>query len=296
MWGRQIGRSRYLFLSFLGLLVVSIPRIDAQEISITTDREFDWQEGILRVSMTAHAAENESIRPGFVYRAQTAIEDRFLNALFESLLTLPVDSIDLVRDRVNEEPLLASRITSLTDRAVPGLPRPSPDLTTVQREYSVPIFPDFVNLFVDHTVPFRMEEMISWVPTTDFSGIVIYAADPIPKRGSGESVYPIPALLPEIYDQNLRPVLQQDMLVPDAVRTRGVVAYASDTDEDRWRERIGVNPLRMMAVEVYGILPTDLIIPVEDADRLLASAHNRELLRNGRILVILDDTVIHVEE
>lgn len=283
----------FVYLSLFLLTAVTLP---AEEMEITAAREFDWQEGMLRVAMTAHASDPTSVRPGFIHRAQGAIETAFLNALFESLLTLPVDSVDLVQDRLNDNPVLASEIASLRERAIPGLPRPSPDLVSVEREYAVPIYPDFVRLFVNHSIPFRMEEVISWVPTTEFSGVIIYAAERLPHRGTGNQVFPVPALLPEIYDENLRPVLQQDMLIPEAVRSRGVVAYASDTDEERWRERIGTNPIRIMATQVYGIHPTDLIIPSEDADRLLVSEHNRDLLRNGRVLVILDDSVIHVEE
>jgi hypothetical protein len=295
----SINRSRSsaatVFL-LLGGFLLSIVALPAEELEISANREFDWQEGVLRVSMTARAADPSSVRPGFVHRAQGAIETAFLNALFESLLTLPVDSVDLVEDRVNENPVLASEIAALRELAIPGLPRPSPDLVSVEREYAVPIYPDFVRLFVNHSIPFRMEEVISWVPTTNFTGVIIYAADRLPHRGTGNHVFPLPALLPEIYDENLRPVLQQDMLIPEAVRSRGVVAYASDTNEERWRERVGVNPIRIMATQVYGIHPTDLIIPSEDADRLLVSEHNRDLLRNGRVLVILDDSVIHVEE
>lgn len=295
---RSQSACRYWPLGFivLALLLLRIVALPAEELEISADREFDWQEGVLRVRMTARAADPSSVRPGFVHRAQGAIETAFLNALFESLLTLPVDSVDLVEDRVNDNPVLASEIASLREQAIPALPRPSPDLVSVEREYAVPIYPDFVRLFVTHSIPFRMEEVISWVPTTNFTGVIIYAAEKLPHRGTGEYVFPLPALLPEIYDEDLRPVLQQDMLIPDAVRTRGVVAYASDTDEERWRERIGTNPYRIMATQVYGVHPTDIIIQPEDADRLLVSAHNRSLLRNGRVLVILDDSVIHVEE
>jgi len=284
--------------SVLALCVLTTLSVSlwSQELIVSSDSRLDWQRGTLRVSMVAEAAAGVPLQPGLLHRAQQQIEATFPDALFRALLPMRVNSVETVRDVVLERPEIASQITDLSARATPGLPRPYPDLSGVQRVYEVPIFPDFVQLFVEHTIPFRMEEVISWVPTSQFTGVVIYAADPIPLRGTDQEVYPAPALLPEIYDENLRPVLEQDMLDPDAVATRGVVAYSAETGEDPWRDRIGVNPIRIMAREVYGIHPTDLIIGVEDADRILASAHNRNLLREGRILVILNEERIRISE
>jgi hypothetical protein len=268
----------------------------SQELVVSSESRLDWQRGTLSVSMTAEAADGVPLQPGLLHRAQQQIAATFPDALFRALLPMRVNSVETVRDIVLERPEIASQIANLSARATPGLPRPHADLSGVRRVYDVPIFPDFVRLFVEHTIPFRMEEVISWVPTSQFTGVVIYAADRIPLRGTDEVVYPAPALLPEIYDENLRPVLQQDMLDPEAVSTRGVVAYSAETDEDPWRERIGGNPIRIMAREVYGIHPTDLIIGVDDADRILASAHNRNLLREGIILVILNEERIRISD
>lgn len=77
------------------------------------------------------------------------------------------------------------------------------------------------------------------------------------------------------------------MLRPDWVERWGVVAYTESTNEYEWIDRVGNDPLRILARGVFGVLPTDLIISQADADRLLAHPDNRELLREGRILVIV---------
>jgi hypothetical protein len=275
-----------------GLFLLHSP--SAQDIQISTDSELDWQRGTIRVTITAEAAPGADIRPEFIHRARRRIDAEFPGALFNALLPLNVDSVRIVREVVQAQPELASRITNLAAQAKSGLPHPNPTATALERIFEVPIFPDFVRLFMNHEIPFRMEDVISWVPTTDFTGIVIYAADPLPLRGTDKEVYPAPALLPELYDENLRPVLEQDMVDPESGRRWGVVAYSAHTDEDPWRHRIGPRPLRIMAREVYGIHPTDLIIDEDDADLILASDHNRELLRTGRILVVLHPSQIRV--
>jgi hypothetical protein len=276
--------------------VFSLFQVTAQDMDIVADSELDWQRGTLRVTMTATAAAGDDLRPEFVHRARRKIEAEFPNALFDALMPLYVDSVRLVEEVVAARPELASSIADLAGKAESGLPRPGTNISTLQREFEVPVFPDFVRLFMEHEIPFRMEEVISWIPTADFTGIVIYAADPLPLRGTDRYVYPAPALLPEIYDEDLRPVLEQDMVDPEEGRRWGIMAYSADTDEDAWRERIGSRPLRIVAREVYGIHPTDMIIGREDADLILASKHNRDLLKAGRVLAILHPSQIRITD
>ena len=102
----------------------------------------------------------------------------------------------------------------------------------------------------------------------------------------------MPALLPEIYDTNFRPILEQDMIDPAAIERWGVAHYTDQTNPDAWRERAGTQPLRIMARRAFGIIPTDVMISPEDADRILASDHNRNLLRDGRVVIIVSSDQI----
>lgn len=272
-----------LLLPFAGQL----PLTAQVQIEPDVTSAINWQTSTLEVTLTQEADLTVGNSPSRLYRAQQQIEREFASILFTSLLPLQIDSVRTVEDAVRERPGLAARIHELADRAERGLPRPDLDMSSVTRQYRVPIFPDLAELFIGHRIPFRMERVIDWIPTRDFSGIVIYAADPLPLRGTSERVNLTPALLPEIFDTELRPVLEQDMLNPEAIRRWGVVAYTEDYDEDPWRNRIGAHPLRIMAREAFGTRPTDIIIGREDADRILSSPHNRELMREGRILVIV---------
>lgn len=254
---------------------------------LTASSTFDWQSGTLQIDLATPVIREGANAPAAIHRAEREIDRRFPSEVFTSLLPLRLDSERIVEDVVRERPSLAADIAGLATLAQRGLPRPSPALDQVSNRFRVPIFPHFVELFIQHQFPFRMEELVSWVPSREFSGVVIYAAEPVPLHGTRETVRIRPAILPEIYDTNLRPVLEQDMMDPAAIRRWGVVAYTDQLSEDEWRARIGTTPLRVMARRAYGIQPTDLVISVEDADRLLVNEHNRELLRQGRILVIL---------
>lgn len=251
------------------------------------DSAINWQASTLEVTLTQDADLTSGNTPARLHRAQQQIEREFASVLFTSLLPLQIDSTRTLEDAVRDRPDLAARISALAEAAERGLPRPNLEMTAVTRQYRVPIFPDLAELFIGHRIPFRLERVIHWVPTRRFSGIVIYAAEPMPHRGTGAETLLVPALLPEIFDTDLRPVLEQDMLDPHAIRRWGVVAYTEDFEEELWRHRIGPEPFRIMAREAFGVRPTDIVISREDADRILSSAENRALLREGRILVIV---------
>jgi hypothetical protein len=55
---------------------------------------------------------------------------------------------------------------------------------------------------------------------------------------------------------------------------------------------VGDRPLRIHAAGVFGINPTDPVINREDALLIISTAENRSLLREGRLAIILDDSVL----
>ena len=254
---------------------------------ISVQRRFNWQTGLLELTVQARIDPAAATSATRVAEAQRTIETQLSGIVFEALLPLVVDSRRTVAQAVQEDPTLAPRIAALAGSVQRGLPRPHANLRAVETRYTVPVFPELARVFVRHNVPFQMEQVLRWVPTRRFTGVIVYAADSLPWHGTGSEALLQPALLPEIYDQQMRPVLERDMLRPDWVERWGVVAYTESTNEYEWIDRVGNDPLRILARGVFGVLPTDLIISQADADRLLAHPDNRELLREGRILVIV---------
>jgi hypothetical protein len=274
------------------LWIALVPALLASQ-EFSSESRIDWQTNSFAVELHGRISPTSAPSASALYRLQTRLEQEFPAILFESLLPVAVDSTRTIEDAVRDDPDLASRIALLAESAERDLPRPTTDLRGVSQTYRVPLFPDISRLFVSHNVPFQMERVVRWVPTREFTGIVIYAADPLPVHGSdagsdeSRRSHLVPALLPQIYDTDLRAVLEQDMVDPETLRTWGMVYYTDDTSPDAWRRRAGTQPLQIMARRVYGVIPTDIMISPEDADRILASAENRQLLREGRIVVIV---------
>jgi hypothetical protein len=79
-----------------------------------------------------------------------------------------------------------------------------------------------------------------------------------------------------------------EMLIADYLNRWGMVAYAEGFAEESYENRIGTDPLRIMARHLYGTTPTDILIAESDALKILASPENRQLLSEGRVLFLLE--------
>lgn len=249
----------------------------------------DWQAGALEVRVALRIPDDAPIGPDTQERLRSLAIRTFPEVLFEALLPLQIDSLRTFSDALQSAPALAARVRDAAERAAISLPRPDTDLRGTEIVFVVPVFPDLSGAFVRHQIPFDMPRPIEWIPTREASGVVIYAADPLEHHGTNDTTTLRPALFPEIYDTDFRPVLERDMTDPAALDRWGVVAYTDVVDETPWRERIGGDPIRIFAERAFGETPTDIMISPADADRLLANDGNRALLREGRILVILPE-------
>jgi hypothetical protein len=58
---------------------------------------------------------------------------------------------------------------------------------------------------------------------------------------------------------------------------------------------VGEYPLRIFAKGVFGMKPTDPIINTDDALLIMSSEVNRNLLREGRLVIIVDDSMLKNE-
>jgi hypothetical protein len=102
-----------------------------------------------------------------------------------------------------------------------------------------------------------------------------------------------PLALPKINeDENFpRERLLKTALVRYVSRDRIFSASPSGMDEELER-LVGPNPLRILAQGVYGTRPTDPVIDRDDAITIIANEENRKLLREGRVVIVLDKSVL----
>ena len=251
-----------------------------------------WAEGLLRIETVVTPQSDRGLITTLDAEQAVArnLRDRTLNAVYG----LQLNSQATVRDYLEENRQLAATVANAVSQPQLTQRFPSEDLKSVELRHEIPLYPRVIDSFVRHRTPQEAPRHIGWVPTREFTGIVIYAATPLPVHGTQRSELVQPALLPEIFDTSagMRNVVSPEMVRPNRLREWGVAAYTTSPDEAPFEDRIGLTPLRIRATGVFGIYPTDLIIHENDANLILATEANRRLIEEGRILIILNDQVI----
>ncbi|MCX7786168.1 MAG: hypothetical protein N2442_00555 [Spirochaetes bacterium] len=281
------------FLSFVWILVSGIlsNELLGQVPTMQWRGTIDWQKQLLSLEIVG----NEPPSGPNVPAASIAMERRIQQALprifIRSVTTLQVDSQKTLGERMEESATLASQVLLAASKSKPGLPRYSPSMIPISIDYRFPLFEVFGPLFIQYTQPMEVPHVLSWVPSANFSGIVIYAKGELPLYGEHRSAQLKPALFPELYMEPMDPVFQLPMGDPSYIGKWGVAAYSSSFDERPFIERIGYNPLRLFAIGLFGKYPTDILLSREDGYKILSRPHNRRLLKEGRILIITDSTI-----
>lgn len=273
----------------LALFIVALwaPLLSAQEMGEARwESSVDWQEGTLELVATMEIDRDGPNAPAAQHRAEQRIRTALPGELVRALLPLRIDSRNTLADALAEEPSLYQAIADLAREADRVTTRPDRSLASVEVHYRLDLYPDLTEILAVDEPPIPFRRVLGWVPTTDYTGVVIYAADPLPLHGTTLTTTIVPALFPEIFDAGMEQVLSRDQIDPQWLARWGSAAYTDSLDLSPFVDRIGENPKRLVATRLFGIVPTDLVIRSADARELLSREENRRLLREGRIVIV----------
>ena len=276
-----------LILALIGALSTAGARAGAQE-AVDFSHTLDWETGELRIEAEVRLADTDLILPAARQKAEELVEGGLLFAFNEAIAELTVDSLSTVGELTGEEPELIEGINRLSRSYTRTFSRISPDLTSFSLTYTYRLFPDIISLFIKHETPYRPPRVLEYVPTSEFTGIVIYAKGNLPVHGERKNEILRPCLFPTLFDEEMKEIYEKGMVSPETLERRGMAAYTDTLDESPYYERIGESPLRILTRGIFGTNYTDLIIPAEAANRILYEPGNRRLLEEGRVLIVCD--------
>ena len=281
---RRIGISLFLLLCLLG------GSLWAQQEGLRVFERMDWEQGALILEI-AMAMEPRQFDPGSRFEVEREIE-RLLPGLFMSaVIQIPFDSYRTIAERIKEDRQLFRRLESTAAASsIKHDSRVRADLQEVQLSYRFPMYGEggFANHFITHSQVVPVHRKLGFVPTRNFSGLIIYAGGQLPAHGKDIRQKIQPAVFPTLYDEQMNLVLSVEMCDPEYLRRWGMVAYTDSEQDSAFLQRVGATPLRTVARGVFGINATDLLLPREAVDRLLVREANRRMLSEGRILIVVD--------
>ncbi len=183
---------------------------------------------------------------------------------------------------------MLGKLVGLTETLRFHYSRVDEDYTTLEMRWSAGIWTDLAALLEPVEVPDPLPELTAWSPSREFSGVVVFAMGALPWLGTKQlRATWQPSMTFRLLSPDGEVVFDRSMANPEKVAEYGMAALSEGKfNEERWRERIGFDPLRVVAAGVYGTNPRDLVLAKDDWNRLLAVPGNRDLLANGNVLIL----------
>ena len=271
---------------------LAVAQEGSAESGLQTTSRVDWLTNQFLLDIRAPLPADARNYPAASYGAQESVEADLPQILQQQASAIRIDSYRTLGEYYGSMPNLAVDVARLSRQLRPTVNRQTRDLRYLQLEYALDLYPALASLFVEHTRARPLPRIISWRPSREFTGLVIYAKGSLPVHGEDRVARVSPVMFPDIFDSQMGVVMEPNRVDPQVLIERGAVAYATSTDDPVVRRRAGDLPLRTVAVGVFGRYSSDPIIPREDAEVLFARPANHELIRDGRIVIIIEDSVL----
>lgn len=153
---------------------------------------------------------------------------------------------------------------------------------------------DIEKLLVHHTVASKITVPINTVFSRAYTGIIIDARGSYPVHGEYIESEVYPSLFPQVWDENMNPIFERNMVDPEVVKESGLCGFHYSEDNYLYQDRIGADPLYIRATQVYGRNRTDPVIKSKDALKILSIPENRQLIKEGKVVILLNkDNLIY---
>ncbi len=222
--------------------------------------------------------------------------ERYTPPLLKNIyLSIIVDSSHRVGNYLAEGVIDLNSLNKIVEKGQHTEPAFSTNLEKAIIKVSVPSR-EIAKLFVKHKIPYRPTIPASTAISKVYTGILIDARGQLPVHGEYVKEPLNPALFPKIWNTEMSRIYEKNMVDPAVIKNRNLVAYSSSLDEKNYRDRIGTNPLRIIARGVFGQNRTDPIISLEDSGQILSRPENLQLLKEGKIVILCDDDKLRVTE
>jgi hypothetical protein len=278
---------------FFILLVFVLPPLSAQKADPEIKGNLNWEQMTFDVTIMLNLQQSGIRLPAGRAQAEALLEDDVSFFIESYIMDVQADSSTTLGDMINRGELSASSFVRNTRRSPAAL---STDLSAITERVAVNLTGIAAEL-IRHSRPRIIHPPLIPIPVRNYTGIIIIADESLPVHGRFSSASAVPCLFPKIWDSEMNLLYGRDTIEPQFGRETALVRYVSRESimraapsamNDDLIARVGENPLRIMARGVFGASPTDPIIDREDALLILSSENNRQLLREGRIVIVLD--------
>jgi len=281
-------KNKFILYIFIFLTTLGMANGDTDINDLKVDYEVNWKNKQLEITVASLIDTISKPLPSVKYSIETKTKQNLPYILLNGIELLTVDSRTKGKDYIMLHPSVITSIFDISPQLVKVYSIVSNDLKTLTIKYTLDLYPHIAELFIPHSRANKLSAIMDFIPSADFTGIVIYVDEKLPMYGKQSTGSFNPSLFPKIFDEKLNIVMDLLMVDPESIKQNGAVGYQtlSDTLD---LERIGETPLELKARSIFGINNTDLLISTRDAVKILSRQNNLELIKQGKILIIYSD-------
>jgi hypothetical protein len=272
--------------------------IPSPRVSISGALEWDKMEISAKVSLNLASAQLKL--PTGRTQGEEIISAEYLALMRPQILSIPVDSSSIVGDYLasGDFSLFKAESYALSAQTLP--PALTADMEDMRAAYTISLG-GLSAEFIKNRRPLAPRRVLATLPATGYTGILIIANGELPLHGTRRYAHTLPCLFPKIWDSDMNLVYDRTML-----GSREIIMVNYAVEDLIFRDSpsglspeieaiVGDKPLRILAQGIFGIRPTDPIINAQDALAIISSEENRALLRDGKVVIVLDDAMLKTE-
>ena len=271
----------------LVVLIAATILVPATASPYLAEFHLDWQQGTMIAVVEMDLAASGIRLPSGRSEGERAIARKAPDLVRDTVTAIVMDSYRTVDDSLDDGSIDPEALRDFIESGKRLDTVMSSDMARMRASYQWNLA-ELAGLYVRHTTPTTLPEADRFVPTRAYTGIIVYVQGEYAVRGEHRVGRLIPSLFPRIYDDEMNPILSRNHVDPAALRAGGIAAFAKRLDDPVIELRAGDDPLRLMAYQIFGTLRTDIIITRTDALKILGDPANRELVRTGKIVFVLD--------
>lgn len=266
----------------------SLCSLFAEEIQVSSSKFIDWESAIITLEITA-STDTAWTTPSSRYDMDRLISKRAPVLAAQTLSDVSLGSLDTIGSAILKNTSLYGELLKLPDMVGKTFSTASVDRKSLTVQYNIPIFPEIASMFIERENADTIDIDLRYKATADFTGIIIYAGEELPLHGTNKYTVLKPSIFPRIFDEKLNTIVDTSKVNPEYLQRWGISGFSLNRNREYYGDRVGAFPLRTMATAVFGKNETDLIIPETTVRKILSSEHNRQLLVEGRIMIIYVD-------
>ncbi len=259
--------------------------------ALSSESYINWKEGVFISNILLDTDAANIALPSGRSIASSRIEQKLPQLVKSPLLTLTVNSSTQIGDAVLWDLITIGEVADIIaeGKKTPTVFSRTGDALTTNHMISLQ---DLASTLIQHESPYTPNIPIDRISSRPYTGIIIDARGHLPVQGEFTHEQVSPALFPKIWDEDLNLLYEINMVEPHIVRNSGLVMYSSNTIDSSFSQRVGTDPLRITARGVFGIHRTDPIISKNDALRILSIPENVDLLKEGKVILLLDEEAL----